>query len=158
MNESPVAASSAATKPANPAPLAALAFATADAAAALAADDLARYALHLPPLRDALASYLKVDPHAAYGPVGQYTDGLGLAADLKGARRDFIPFSTAVADLAHARHLHHTEGLHIFECSMASARWLQRTAELKNPFYGSAMGQCGTEVDSHAHAADAASL
>lgn len=158
MNESPVAASAAATGAANPGPLAALALATADAAAALAADDLARYALQLPPLRDALASYLNAVPHAARGPLGEYTDGLGMPTDLKGARRNFIPLSTAVADLARAGHLQHTAGLHIFECSMASARWLQRTAELKNPFYGSAMGQCGTAVDSHAHAADAASL
>jgi Cu(I)/Ag(I) efflux system membrane fusion protein len=69
---------------------------------------------------------------------------------LKSAREKFTPFSTVVSDLARAGHLHHTDGLHIFECEMApggTGRWLQRTADLKNPFLGSTMSACGTEID-----------
>jgi len=29
---------------------------------------------------------------------------------------------------------------------LGTGRWLQRTAELKNPFFGSAMLRCGEEV------------
>ena len=135
------------TEASDPALLTPLAFATADAAAALATDDLAGYAEKLPPLRESLASHLKGDPHAAHGPLGKFSGGLATPADLEAARRAFIPFSTAVADLARAGHLHHTAGLHIFECSMAPGRWVQRTAELRNPFYGSAMSTCGTKID-----------
>jgi len=29
---------------------------------------------------------------------------------------------------------------------IGTGRWLQRSAELKNPFYGSAMLECGDEI------------
>jgi multidrug efflux pump subunit AcrA (membrane-fusion protein) len=127
-----------------------LAFGLADAAAALAADDLAGYRQQLPALRAALAAYFAADAHSAHGPLGKFKDGFPESADLKSAREEFTPLSTALADLARAAHLHHTEGLHIFECEMApggTGRWLQRTADLKNPFLGSAMSGCGTEID-----------
>jgi multidrug efflux pump subunit AcrA (membrane-fusion protein) len=132
---------------ADPSLLTPLAVATADAAAALATDDLAGYTQKLPPLRDALAAFLKNDPHAAHGVLEKFRDGLATPGDLETARRDFIPLSTAVADLALASHLHHTTGLHIFECAMAPGRWIQRTAGAKNPFYGSAMSTCGTPIE-----------
>ncbi len=128
-----------------------LAGATADGAAALAADVLARYQKNLPAMRQALAAYLGSYKHAAHGTLGRFKDALPDPADPKAARRDFAYFSTAVADLARENHLHHTAGLHIFQCPMApgigTGRWLQRTAELKNPFYGSAMLECGEELD-----------
>ena len=134
----------------DPTLIAPLAFATADAAAALATDDLAGYRQTLPPLREALAAYFRGDPHAAHSPLGKLSDGLTIPTDLEAARSEFLPFSTEIADLARASHLHHTAGLHIFECSMKNGRWLQRTAELKNPFLGSAMSTCGTEIDAPA--------
>jgi Cu(I)/Ag(I) efflux system membrane fusion protein len=71
-------------------------------------------------------------------------------ADLRSARRDFEPFSTALADMVRDRHLVQRAGLHVFQCPMAPVlgigRWLGRTAEVKNPFFGSAMPECGEEL------------
>jgi Cu(I)/Ag(I) efflux system membrane fusion protein len=125
-----------------------LAFAAADASARLAADDFASYQKELPSLRAALAAYLAAAPRS---PLEKFADALRDRADLRAARRDFEPFVTAVADVVRAQHLHHREGLHIFECPMApvlgTGRWLSRSAEVKNPFFGSAMLTCGEELN-----------
>jgi multidrug efflux pump subunit AcrA (membrane-fusion protein) len=127
-----------------------VALATADAAAALAADDLAGYKKQLPPVRAALAAWFGGCAHAARGPLANYRDGLPEPENLAAARGAFEPFSTAVADLARAGRLHETEKLHIFECPMSpvlgKARWLQRAAGTKNPFFGSGMPGCGNEI------------
>ena len=139
-----------------------LAGATAEGAAALAADDLARYQKNLPAMRQALAAYLGSYEHAAHGPLGKFKDALPDPADPKAARRDFAYFSTAVADLVRDNHLHHAAGLHIFQCPMApgigTGRWLQRTGEIKNPFYGAAMLECGDEIDAPPAPSSAATL
>ncbi|MFZ5494292.1 MAG: efflux RND transporter periplasmic adaptor subunit [Verrucomicrobiota bacterium] len=143
-----------AAAPAEPAALAALtklAFALADASAVLAGDDLAGYRQQLPAIRAALADYFQAAAHAAHGPLGAFKDGPADPADLASAQKGFAPFSTAVADLARAQHVHHREGLHLFQCPMApeigEGRWLQRDGELKNPFFGSGMLGCGDELD-----------
>ena len=126
-----------------------LALVGADAASALAADDLAAYQKQLPGLRAALAAYLKSDA-SARGPLEIFQDSLRDRADLRGARRDFEPFSTALADVAREQHVHHRENLHVFQCPMTpvlgTGRWLSRTGEIKNPFFGSAMLECGEEL------------
>lgn len=62
--------------PGSPTPLEVLAFATADAAAALAADDFSGYATHQPAMREALRAYFAAEPHAAHGPLGKFQGGL----------------------------------------------------------------------------------
>lgn len=128
-----------------------LAFVLADASAVLAADDLAGYQKQLPALRAALADYFAADAHAEHGRLGKFKDGLPERNNLKSARADFAPLSTAVSDMVRAHHLHHATGLHIFECPMApvigTGRWFQRDAILENPFFGSAMSDCGTEIN-----------
>ena len=128
-----------------------LAGTTIEGAAALAADDLARYQKNLPAMRQALAAYLESYEHAVHGPLGKFKDALPDPADPKVARRDFAYFSTAVTDLVRENHLHHAAGLHIFQCPMApgigTGRWLQRAGPLRNPFYGSTMLDCGEELD-----------
>jgi Cu(I)/Ag(I) efflux system membrane fusion protein len=127
-----------------------LALATITGSEALASDDLATYQKQLSAMRQALTVFLTGYAHAADGPLGKFKERLPDPADLKAARRDFAYFSTAVTDLARENHLHHTEGFHVFQCPMApgigTGRWLQRSAELKNPFYGSAMLECGEEI------------
>ena len=127
-----------------------LAYTAADGAALLAADDFAGYQKHLPNFRAALQAYLASDADAARGPLGKFKNGLPDRADLRSARRDFEPLSTALADVARAQHLQHRENLHVFQCPMApvlgTGRWLARTADLKNPFFGSAMLTCGEEL------------
>jgi len=141
----PVAAAPAETSYAE---LRSLALAAADAATALAADDFAAYQAQLPGLRTALQAYLTA---AKDSPLQKFADALRDREDLRAARRDFEPFSTALADLAREQHLHHREGLHVFQCPMAPVlgigRWLGRTADLKNPFFGSAMLTCGEELN-----------
>jgi multidrug efflux pump subunit AcrA (membrane-fusion protein) len=135
-----------------------LAVAAADAAAALAKDDLAAYEAQRTKVNDALSAWLAAAGGGEGGP-GSTTPAthrtllrtLPTAADLKSARDSFEPFSTAVTDMARSAHLEQSAGLHAFECPMppsggGKARWLQRTAGTKNPFYGAAMPTCGEEL------------
>lgn len=123
----------------------ALVLATADAAAILAADDLAAYAKLCP----GLVASVHGSPTA---PVALHPLASALVAgpDLATARAAYEPFTTAVADLVRAQPADQREGLRVFECPMApatgKARWLQRDAALKNPFFGSEMLECGTEL------------
>jgi len=123
----------------------------AEASAVLADDDLAGYRRLLPGLREALQTHLRADPRSRDGALAAFTDGPADPADLGSAQGAFAPFSTAVADLARANHIHHREGLHLFECPMApdvgTGRWLQRDAEIRNPFFGASMLMCGEELD-----------
>jgi Cu(I)/Ag(I) efflux system membrane fusion protein len=126
-----------------------LAFAAADGASSLAADDLAGYQKILPELRTALDAYLTGYPPAARGPLAEFKDTLAGGPDLRAARRAFEPFSTAVVDLAREEHIHHRERLHVYQCPMTpvlgTGRWFSREAVVKNPFFGSAMLECGEE-------------
>jgi membrane fusion protein, copper/silver efflux system len=128
-----------------------LVFAAADAASALAADDLPGYQKTLPALRDAQAAYLAGFAPAARGRLGEVAGRLVDGPDLDAARRAFEPFSTAVADLARGEHVHHREGITIFQCPMTpvlgTGRWLSRSNQLRNPFFGSAMLECGDEIN-----------
>ena len=105
-----------------------------DAADALASDDYARYQ--------------KIFPDLTAAAQGLDLPQLELGTSLKTARRSFEPWSTAVADLLkpHRSHL----GLKIFQCPMTpvlgKGRWVQRNLPLKNPFFGSAMPDCGDEI------------
>ena len=127
--------------------LKALALGLADGAAALAADDLADYQKLLPGLRAALDDCLQEDPMSS---LARFKNTLPDRADLKAARRDFEPFSTAVADLAREQHVNHREHLVVYQCPMTpvlgTGRWLSREAKVRNPFFGSAMLECGDEV------------
>ena len=128
-----------------------LAFALADASTPLAADDLAGYRKQLPVINAALDAYFQADAHAAHGPLARFKSGPPASADLESTQKEFAPFSTVVADLVRAQHIHHRESLHLFECPMAprigKGRWLQRDGDLKNPFFGSGMLTCGEELD-----------
>jgi membrane fusion protein, copper/silver efflux system len=125
-----------------------LAFVAADAGLPLAADDLEGYRKLLPDLRANLKAYLEKSDRS---PLSKFKNSLRDAADLRTARRDFEPFSTALADIVREQDLHHREGLHIFQCPMApvlgTGRWVSRTAAVKNPFFGSAMPECGDELN-----------
>ncbi len=114
--------------------LVALANAAVDAADALASDDFVRYE--------------KLLPAATAAARGFALPTLTLGTSLKEARRSFEPWSTAVADLVHPHH--DRLGLKIYQCPMSpvlhQGRWLQRSAPLKNPFFGSAMSDCGEEI------------
>lgn len=130
-----------------------LVLASADASAALASDDLARYRRLLPALHTALASYIDTAPDAKNGPLAQFTSGLKPGPSLAEARAAYEVFSTALADLARAAHLHHSGLVTIYQCPMTpvlgTGRWVQRPESpgLRNPFFGSAMLECGEEIE-----------
>jgi Cu(I)/Ag(I) efflux system membrane fusion protein len=127
-----------------------LALASADAAVLLATDNLAGYQQQFPALLAALQSYLAGSDAARSGPLEKFRRDLHAPTELRTARREFEPFSTELADLARAERLPAREGLHVFQCPMApvlgTGRWLARTPTVQNPFFGSAMPDCGTEV------------
>ncbi len=130
-----------------PAALKSLALVVADAAAPLARDDFAGYQAQLPALRAAVAAFFAADEHVEHGPLGAFKGGPAEPADLKVARQVFAPLSSAIADAVRTAGLAGDAGLRVFECPMAKARWLQREAGTKNPFYGTAMLTCGDEID-----------
>ncbi|GAB1487815.1 hypothetical protein MASR2M8_02560 [Opitutaceae bacterium] len=122
-----------------------LALALAEASAALAADDLAGYQKALPAMSAAVHQTGSI--HATLMPLAEK---LVAGPDIRTARRAFEPFATAVADAAKAAGLHTTGVVRIFQCPMTpvlgTGRWLQTTADLRNPFFGAAMLTCGEEV------------
>jgi Cu(I)/Ag(I) efflux system membrane fusion protein len=130
-------------------------------AAALADSDLSAFrkeTAHLEHLRsDALAS-LGGDSEVlrrAIEAVPKLPDGEALSRTEE-ARRWFVGFGRASAVLVgEARSLGFTVPFRIYQCPMVStafpgapkrAVWIQAGAEVRNPYFGSAMPDCGTEL------------
>ncbi len=129
------APSATASRDADDSDLAALARVAIEGANALAADDYAAYRKSFPALAQVAANYPAL-PKLVAGD------------NLRSARLSFESWSTAVADLLkpHREHL----GLKIFQCPMTpvlgKGRWVQRSQPARNPFFGSSMADCGTEL------------
>ena len=78
------------------------------------------------------------------------------APDLASARKEFHPLSESLVDLGRAlRNLPEFAGLKLYECPMTRrsfpgaptrAAWLQLGGPIRNPYFGAAMIDCGTEV------------
>jgi hypothetical protein len=120
--------------------------------AALAADDVATALTTAQPLADAgkAASAIATDVNKAHWATVADMAGK-LAAqkpDLKGARVVFADISKAVVSALVADPALR-QGRFIFECPMAPnyKRWVQTTSSLRNPYWGSEMLECGSQVD-----------
>ncbi|MDR2862399.1 MAG: efflux RND transporter periplasmic adaptor subunit [Puniceicoccales bacterium] len=120
--------------------------AAVEATAALAADNLDDYRKHLPSLKAAVRQ--------SYGTVHDILDPLAEklvpGEDLKAVRRPFEGFSNALAELVRARPVEQRPAK-IFQCRMSpvlgTALWIQKdNAEVKNPFFGAEMPNCGAEL------------
>jgi membrane fusion protein, copper/silver efflux system len=111
---------------------------------ALASDDLKAYNKHaaeLPipatPQLATLSKTVKASPAKA----------------LDAARVEFLPLSIAAAEAARAFKTNQINpGVKVFKCPMfprpgKNALWVQKDGPLRNPFYGSEMLDCGTEVE-----------
>ena len=114
---------------------AALAAVEVEAVDALASDDFARYQKLFPRLKETAQAFPEL-------PAVEAGDGL------VAARRSFEPWSTLAAALLAPRKAQ--LGLKVFHCPMSpvlggKGRWVQRSLPLKNPFFGSAMPDCGEE-------------
>ena len=125
----------------------------AELSEALAADNLEGINKHLAklpalarPLPDALAA-----PHPLNAALKQLAAAkLQTAKDLADARKQFLPFSTALVDLT--KQLRKQDkafaDLKVYHCPMAPepGLWIQAKGPLANPYYGSKMLRCGEEV------------
>lgn len=94
------------------------------------------------------AAALAADDLAAFNAGGAVAKP---APDLAAARRAFYEVVTPAAQEA----LRHPGAVHVYECPMTSgafpgapdkARWIQIGAPLRNPWFGAAMLECGSEV------------
>jgi Cu(I)/Ag(I) efflux system membrane fusion protein len=74
------------------------------------------------------------------------------ASTLDEARKEFLPLSMAVVQVVEAHRKHgHDVGVKVYKCPMyprlgQNAFWIQAEGPLRNPFFGSEMLECGTEV------------
>jgi Cu(I)/Ag(I) efflux system membrane fusion protein len=137
-----------------------LAFADA-LTAALAADNLSLFSTEATKAHSAAAALGAVFPtenpwHALVARIAS-TAHLSAANDLKQARRAFNPFSDATVALAKALRRRETEfkSLKIYRCPMTkdafpgaprTAEWLQTQTQIRNPYFGAEMLDCGSEV------------
>jgi Cu(I)/Ag(I) efflux system membrane fusion protein len=136
--------------------------ALADAlAAALAADNLNEF--NAQAARTHAATPAVLDAFADESPWRELVRPLDTvghlpnADDLKSGRRSFHPLSAAVVALAQALRRNDTSfaALRIFRCPMTkdafpgaprTADWLQLKTEIRNPWFGAEMLDCGSEV------------
>jgi Cu(I)/Ag(I) efflux system membrane fusion protein len=128
----------------------------ASISAALASDNLPDYkqnAAKVPPTLQALKAAFTNSP--SWQPLIEKINAVAPppeANDLADARKAFLPFTTATVELAKiARQQTAFRSVKIFKCPMApkpgqTSFWIQLAGPLRNPFYGSEMIDCGSEV------------
>jgi Cu(I)/Ag(I) efflux system membrane fusion protein len=129
--------------------------------ASLAADDLERFNSFAPKTHDAAAALFAAfaGSETWRAPAKQVESASHLAqvSDLKEARRSFYPLSTATVALAQAARRGNGafSTLKIFRCPMTKdafigaprrAEWIQLQPEVRNPWFGAEMLDCGSEV------------
>jgi len=129
--------------------------------AALAADDLKLFSEHSEKVHSATARLLTAFPHtnawqALLKPI-ESAGHLHDLANLTAARKEFHPLSEATVALAQAARRADREftSIKVFRCPMTKnafpgapnrADWIQLKAEVRNPYYGAEMLDCGSEV------------
>ena len=74
--------------------------------------------------------------------IASQADAVARAKDLKATRHAFKPLSASMAKYLSDHHL--GKGVyHEAYCPMAKASWLQTEKEVRNPYYGKSMLDCG---------------
>ncbi len=130
--------------------------------ASLAADDLNEFNAQAAKLHAAMPALMDsfVDADKSWHPLLKGIEESGhleKASDLKAARKTFLPFSTAAVALAQTLRRSEKEfaSLKVFRCPMTKdafpgapnrADWIQLKAEVRNPWFGKEMLDCGSEV------------
>jgi Cu(I)/Ag(I) efflux system membrane fusion protein len=128
---------------------------------ALAADDLKKFSEHSARVHDVTAQLLLAFPatnawQALLKPI-ESAGHMHDPATLTAARKQFHPFSEATVALVQAlrRADPRFAEVKVFRCPMTKnafpgapnlADWIQLQAEVRNPYYGAAMLDCGSEV------------
>jgi hypothetical protein len=136
---------------------AAQAFMTAAATVSesLAADDLAEFNRAVPQIARALNTLLQTLPadHGWRPLLQKLADNGKLvpAGDLAEARKEFIAFSAATTDFVKAARQQNAAlgSLKIYRCPMAPQPgfWMQLHGPIRNPYFGSEMLDCGSEIN-----------
>jgi Cu(I)/Ag(I) efflux system membrane fusion protein len=129
--------------------------------ASLAADNLNEFNAQAQKTHAALpvlaAAFPKDNPWRFYMAKIETTGHLASANDLKAARKSFHPLSEAVVEFTKALRKQEAEfkSLKVFRCPMAkdafpgaprTAEWMQMQPEIRNPYFGAEMLDCGSEV------------
>lgn len=137
-------------------------FALADAlSASLAGDDLEKFNSNASKIHDVAAALFGAFTNSpSWLPLVKEVEAashLTKVSDLKEARRSFYPLSTATVALAQAARRGNGEftQLKVFRCPMTKdafpgapnrAEWIQLQPEVRNPWFGAEMLDCGSEV------------
>lgn len=69
---------------------------------------------------------------------------LGGVTGISDARDKFGELSDAVIELVDENHLTLPEGARIAVCPMKQKPWIQKAADIENPYFGAAMFSCGS--------------
>jgi protein SCO1 len=80
-------------------------------------------------------------------PVRSALQALAAATTLQDARTAFGNLGDAIMAAAQASHASLGGEVHVAYCPMARKSWLQKGTEIRNPFYGKAMLDCGRIVN-----------
>jgi hypothetical protein len=93
---------------------------------------------------NAIAKEVRNDEAKAFpAEVASQAEAVGTAKDIKAAREAFKPLSASLIKYRAANKA--TKGsYHEAYCPMAKASWLQSGKDIKNPYYGKSMLDCGT--------------
>ncbi|MEO8274829.1 MAG: hypothetical protein ABI639_01335 [Thermoanaerobaculia bacterium] len=111
----------------------------------LAADSIEKVAELAAGIAQETGSYLNHTTgkeKADYAAIAVAAKGM-TGSDLKTLREQFKPLALVLSKLVAENP---QTGVGIYYCPMADAYWLQKTGEVKNPFFGSKMLACGEPV------------
>ena len=135
--------------------------ATAALSSALAADNLGAFNSDAPKVHPAVAAlaaaFAKESPWRPLIDSADSAAHIESAADLKAARKKFLPLSSVAVAFTKRLRAQDAEftSIKVFRCPMAkdsfpgapsAAEWIQTAGPLKNPYFGAEMLDCGTEV------------
>jgi hypothetical protein len=76
-------------------------------------------------------------------PIGKAATAVEAAADIKAAREAFGALSDALIARVQANGSTPDGELRLAYCPMVKRSWLQRDAQIRNPYYGKSMPTCG---------------
>ena len=83
--------------------------------------------------------------------IAKTIQGMADAGSIQAIRAGFAPMSEELAAVIRAFGIGIEQPIYVLKCPMAfdgrGARWLQKTKETRNPYFGAAMLQCGTVVE-----------
>ena len=83
--------------------------------------------------------------------IAKTIQGMAYAGSIEAIRAGFAPMSEEMAAIIRAFGIGIEQPIYVLKCPMAfdgrGARWLQKSKDTRNPYFGAAMLQCGTVVE-----------